>query len=148
MKKHIIAAVLISGLAISTVASANWGRGGAGNGYNCGNCPQGQYLQQIDPAIQEKIDAFVDETASMRREIAVKQAEKMALLRGTNPDAATVAKLTGELFDLRTAMRDKAEAAGVDQYIGPMGGGRGAGKGMGMNGGGRGGYMMQGGQGF
>jgi hypothetical protein len=140
MKKQIIAAVLISGLAITTVASANWGRGG-GNGYNCGNCPQGQYLQQIDPAIQEKIDTFFDETAAMRREIAVKQAEKMALLRGTNPDAATVAKLTGELFDLRTAMRDKAEAAGVDQYIGPMGG-RGPGKGMGYSGGGRG-NMMQ-----
>jgi hypothetical protein len=147
MKKHIIAAVLISGLAMSTVASANWGRGG-GNGYNCGNCPQAQYMQQLDPAVQEKIDAFFDETAGMRKEIAVKQAEKMTLLRGTNPDAATVARLTGELFDLHAAMRDKAEAAGVDQYIGPMGGGRGAGKGMGFNGGGRGGCMMQGGPRF
>lgn len=144
MKKKIIAVVLISGLAVASVASANWGRGG-GRGYNCGVCPQAQYMQQIDPAVQEKLDKFYDETQDLRKQIAVKQAEKMAMLRGDNPDPAAVARLTGELFDLHAAMRDKAEAAGVDEYIGPMGAGRGFGPGMGPYGGGRGGGMMQGG---
>lgn len=135
MKKKIIALVLVSGLAISTVASANWGRGG-GRGFNCGNCIQGQYYQQIDPAIQGKIDQFFTDTQSIRRDMAVKQAEKMALMRSTNPDPAALSKVTGELFDLRATMQEKAVEAGVDQYIGPMGG-RGPG-GMGFNGNDRG----------
>lgn len=147
MKKKIIAAVLISGLAVATVASANWGRGGGG--FYCGNCPQqgGVYYQQVDPAIQEKMDQFYTDTQALRKEMAVKQAEKMALLRSDNPDPAAVSKLTGELFDLRTAMQEKAEAAGVDQYMGPRGG-RGPGGGMGFQGGKRGGWMMYGGPHF
>lgn len=147
MKKQILAVVLISGLAMATAASANWGRGG---GYNAGNCQQAQYNQQLDPAVQQKVDAFYNDTQALRKEMAVKQAEKMALMRNDNPDPAAVAKLTGEMFDLQTAMSDKAVAAGVDQYVGPMGGGcRGMGQGMGCNGGGRGGrMMMQGGPNF
>ncbi|WP_136810470.1 periplasmic heavy metal sensor [Desulfosediminicola flagellatus] len=130
MKKKIIALVLVSGLAISTVASANWGRGGGG--YNCGTCIQGQAYQQVDPAIQTKIDNFFTDTQAIRRDMAVKQAEKMALMRATNPDPAALSQVTGELFDLRATMQAKAKEAGVDKYIGPMGG-RGPG-GMGFNG--------------
>lgn len=140
MKKTIITAVLISGLAITTIASANWGHGG--NGFNAGICPQAQCNQQIDPAMQGKLDTFYAETVGLRKEIAVKQAEQRAMMSGTNPDPAAVAKLTGELFDLRTSMQDKAVAAGVDQYVGPMMGAGGRGMGPGM-GGGRG--MMRGG---
>lgn len=131
MKKKIIALVLVSGLAISTVASANWGRGGGG-GYNCGNCIQGQAYQQVDPAIQTKIDNFFTDTQAIRRDMAVKQAEKMALMRAANPDPAALSQVTGELFDLRATMQAKAKEAGVDQYIGRMNG-RGPG-GMGFNG--------------
>lgn len=146
MKKQILAVVLISGLAMATAASANWGRGG---GYNAGYCPQAQVNQQLDPAVQQKVDAFYTDTQALRKEMAVKQAEKMALMRNDNPDAAAVAKLTGEMFDLQTAMREKAVAAGVDQYTGPMGGGCGGmGQGMGCGGGGRGGRMMRGGPNF
>lgn len=148
MRKTIIAAVLISGLAVATVASANWGRGGGpGGGYGC---QQAMYNQQLDPATQEKIDKFFTDTQGLRKDMAVKQAEKMALLQGSNPDPAAVAKLTGELFDLHTAMQDKAVAAGVDQYLGPMGGGRGCGGGMGAGGcgGGPGRGMMRGGSNF
>jgi Spy/CpxP family protein refolding chaperone len=149
MKKKIIAAVLISGLTIATAASANWGWGGGpgyGGGPGCGANPQGQGMmyQQLDPATQEKIDTFFNENRDLGKQMAVKQAEKMALMRGDNPDPAAVAKVTSELFDLHVTMQDKAKAAGVDQYIGPMGGGRGAG--MGFHGGGRGGGgMMKGG---
>ena len=67
----------------------------------------------------------------------MKRAEKKALMRSENPDPQAVAKVTGELFDLRVTMREKAEEAGVEQYVGPgrmgcMGGGMGGGMGMGM----------------
>lgn len=139
MKKKIAAIVLVSGIALAGVASANWGYGGGGRGYY-GNCPQvqGQAYQQVDPAVQEKMDQFYADTQALRKQLAVKQAEKMALMRSDNPDPAAAAKLAGELFDLRAAMREKAEAAGVDQYLGRPGGG-GQGGGMGFHrGGGRG----------
>lgn len=150
MKKQILAVVLISGLAMATAASANWGRGG---GFNAGYCPQAQNAQQLDPAVQQKLDGFFTDTQALRKEMAVKQAEKMALMRSDNPDPAAVAKVTGEMFDLQATMREKAVAAGVDQYMGPMGGGCGMGQGMGMGmgmgcGGGRGGRMMRGGPNF
>lgn len=145
MKKQIIAVVLISGLALATAASANWGRGGGRGGYN-DYCPmvQGQTVQQLDPAVQEKLDKFYLETQDLRKQMVMKQAERRAMMQGQNPDPAAAAKLSGELFDLRTAMQEKAVAAGVDQYVGPrmMGGGFGGGRGP--NGGGRGGKMMGG----
>ena len=78
--------------------------------------------------------------------MAMKRAEKQALMRSDKPDPQAVAKVTGELFDLRASMHEKAELAGVDQYVGPgrmgrmgsMGRGHGCGKGQGspmMNGG-------------
>ena len=149
MKKKIMAIVLVTGLAAATAASANWGRGG--NGGACGayyqNAPYGMMAQQpvpqLDAATQEKLDKFFTDTTEMRKEIAVKQAEKMALMRGDNPDAAMVAKLTGELFDLRNAMHAKAVEAGVDQYLGPRGGmGMMMGQGGGMKG--KGGMRGQG----
>lgn len=145
MKKQIIAVVLISGLALATAASANWGRGGGRGGY-CGYCPvaQGQMNQQVDPAVQEQLDKFFLETQDLRKQMVVKQAERRALMQSTNPDPAAASKLAGELFDLQSAMRDKAVAAGVDQYMGPGMMGGGFGPGMGPNGGGRGGRMMGG----
>lgn len=130
MKKKIIAAVLVSGLAVSSVAMAGWGRG-AGNPGGC-YCGQQGYYQQLDPAVQEKLDAFYNDTADLRKQLVMKQAERRALLNSTNPDPAAASKLAGEIFDLRTTLQQKAEAAGVDQYMGPgmMGGGRGMGPGM------------------
>ena len=134
MKKKIIAAVLVSGLAVSTVAMAGWGRGG-GNPAGCYCGQQGGYYQQLDPATQEKLDAFYNDTADLRKQMVMKQAEHRALLNSDNPDPAAASKLAGELFDLRTSITEKAEAAGVDQYIGPRGP-RGGGMGRGMMGGG------------
>jgi hypothetical protein len=120
MKKKIIALALITGLTMATVASADWGRG---RGY--GDCPQmqgqmqGQMFQQLDQATKDKIKQFFKDTQPLHKEMAMKRAEKKALMRGDNPDPQAVAKVTGELFDLRTTMQEKAELAGVDQYVGP-----------------------------
>lgn len=150
MKKQIVALALITGLTMATVASADWGRGGRGYGY--GDCPQmqgqmqGQMFQQLDQGTQDKIKQFFKDTLPLHKEIAMKRAEKQALMQSDKPDPQAVAKVTGELFDLRTSMHEKAELAGVDQYVGPgrmghmgrMGRGHGCGKGQGvgmMNGG-------------
>jgi Spy/CpxP family protein refolding chaperone len=128
MKKHIVAIVLIAGLTMATAASAYRGRGG--DGY--GDCPQmqgpmmqGPMMQQLDPETQAKVTKFFKDNQPLHKQIAMKQAEKRALMQNDKPDPQAAAKVAGELFDLRTAMHDKAEAAGVAQYLGPMGGGKG-----------------------
>jgi zinc resistance-associated protein len=117
MKKKIIAAVLVSGLAITTVASANWN---GQRGYCDGSRMQMQAIANLDQATQAKIKQFHTDNQAIIKEMAMKRAEKRALMRGDNPDAKLVAQLTGEMFDLRTTIRLKAEEAGISQYVGPM----------------------------
>lgn len=126
MKKKIIALALISGLTLATVASADWGRGRGYGGYGgYGDCPQmqgqmqGQMFQQLDQATKDKIQQFFKDNQPLHKEMAMKRGEKQALMRSDNPDAQAVAKITGELFDLRTTIQEKAQLAGVDQYVGP-----------------------------
>lgn len=123
MKKLLTIALVISGIGLVGLSQAYaWGqRGGAGyygNGMQYpGPCVQ---YNQVDPAAQEKLDSFFVNTEDIRKEMAVKRAEKQALMRGTNPDPAVLGRVEGELFDLRTAMHQKAEEAGVIEYLGPM----------------------------
>lgn len=161
MKKTIMISALAAAIAIGAAATTHAGWGQRGNGYGYNNMPapgpqmQMQY-NQVDPAIQEKLDTFFTDTQDIRKEIAIKQAERMALVRSDNPDPEAAGKLAGELFDLRTAMHQKAVEAGVSAYLGPMNGERGGrgfaanGPGMkrgGMNQGGRHMNNMQGGPG-
>lgn len=140
MKKQIIALALISGLAFTSVASAgNWGKGNRGYGQN-NACPQMAPVaqQQIDPATMEKIDKFMDDTLAIRKDLTMKRAEVNAMMLGDNPDPKAVALLTGQIFDLRTSIKDKAEAAGVSQFVGPKGNGMFGGNGKGGSRGARG----------
>ncbi len=140
MKKQIVALALIIGLTMTTAASANWGRGGGyGRGYGgCqqlqGQMMQGPRFQQLDQETRDKINQFFTDTQSLHREMAMKRAERQAIMRSANPDPQAAAKVAGEMFDLRTTIRQKAAEAGVDQYIGGgrMGrcGGPGRGRGM------------------
>ncbi len=145
MKKHFLALALVIGLTTATVASAHWGRGGGGYGgygYDCpmamqGPMMQGQTYQQLDPATLDKIKQFYKDTLPLHKQMVMKRAEREALMESQTPDPQAVAKVTGEMFDIRVAIQQKAEAAGVDQYVGPcqMGMGMGKGMGMGMRGG-------------
>jgi Spy/CpxP family protein refolding chaperone len=129
-KKNIAIATLALGFGLVslTQAYAGWGqRGGGYCGYWGGSMNQaGPQMQfnQVDPAVQDKLDAFFADTEDIRREIAVKRAERIALLRSENPDPAAASKVAGELFDLRTTLHKKAEEAGVTAYLGPMNGPR------------------------
>jgi zinc resistance-associated protein len=130
MKKQIVALALISSLTMVAAASADWGKGGGGKG-GCAQM-QGQY-QQLDQATKDKLQQFAKDNQESRKEIAMKRAEMRALMSNDNPDPQLAAKIAGELFDLRNTMRQKAEAAGLEQYIGPghMGDGPGRGQGEG-----------------
>lgn len=140
MKKKIITAILISGLAITTVASANWH---GQRGYR--DCPQMQMqgMQNLDEATQNKMKQFHTDNQALLKEMAMKRAEKRALMQSNTPDSKLAAQLTGELFDLRTTIHLKAEEAGVAQYLGPMNKGcNGMGGGKGQGGGRHHGRMM------
>ncbi|MEJ2057731.1 MAG: hypothetical protein P8X39_07830 [Desulfofustis sp.] len=157
MKKKIMISTLAAVIAIGVAATSYGGWGQRGSGYGGGymnnnmQAPgprmQMQY-NQVDPAIQQKLDTFFADTQDIRKDIAVKQAERLALLSGDNPDPAAAGKIAGEIFDLRTTIHQKAAEAGVTAYLGPMNGqrgGRGAvGGGPGMNRGGmnKGGRFM------
>lgn len=154
MKKKILAIALVAGLAMTSVASANWGRGGRGYGDGMGgywDCPmqgpmmQGPMMQQLDPDTRAKITKFFKDNQALHKQLVMKRAEKQALMESDKPDPQVAAKVAGELFDLQAAMHEKAEAAGVAQYLGHMGG-RGMGRGM-MGPGMMGGGMMGPGQG-
>lgn len=132
MKKQIIAVIMIAGLSLAGTASANCGKGGGDCGRH-GKMQGGMMYQQLDQETQDKIDAFKDDNKALRKEMVMKRAEKQALLKNASPDPAAVAKVTGELFDLHAKMKEKAEAAGVDQYMGRFGKGPGS-KGRGHGG--------------
>jgi Spy/CpxP family protein refolding chaperone len=53
--------------------------------------------------------AFFAETKELRKEIVVKRSELDAMMLQDNPDEKKVAKLTGDLYDLKAEMEEKAE---------------------------------------
>jgi hypothetical protein len=126
MKKKIAVIALLFSVASVGIASA---RGGMGYGRGYDQVP-GYSYQQLDAATQAKLNIFYSENQDLRKQIVIKQAERQALAQANNPNPATVSKTSGELFDLMTTMQDKAKAAGLENYVGGSGRGRGI-----MNGG-------------
>lgn len=122
----VVGLVTVLGFAVMQQASARGWGAGQGGGYNCPN--YGMNYQQLDQATQAKIDAFRAETTELRKQIAMKRAEKLALMANQSPDPQAIASVEGELFDLRTEMQNRAKEAGVPM----MGGMRGMRGGMGM----------------
>ncbi|MEE4165804.1 MAG: hypothetical protein V2I35_07390, partial [Desulfocapsaceae bacterium] len=81
MKKKLVVAAVIAGLGVAGIsqASGGWGNRGA-NYYNCPMIQNGQ-VSRIDPALQEKRNKFFADSLELRKQVAMKQAEKQALLR-------------------------------------------------------------------
>ncbi len=118
MKKVLVITALVAGLGFFGFqqASANWGMGG-GHGMGQG-CPKGlPCYTQLDAASKEKVNKFFNETKDLRKQMVMKHAEELAVLRSDNPDPARAAKLAGEMFDLRATMETKADAAGVSGLL-------------------------------
>lgn len=91
---------------------ANMGKGGkrGGQAMNMTQVP-------VDPVIKEKVDDFIEKNQSLHQSMIVKRAEFGALMKAATPDVSKVVKNSGELYDLRADLREKAEAAGVAQYL-------------------------------
>lgn len=113
MKKALVVTALVVGMGLFGLqqASANRGMGG-------GSMKGGPAYSQLDTASKAKLDKFYHETQDLRKQMVMKLAEERAVLSSTNPDPAMAAKLAGEIFDLRTAVQAKAEAAGVQGMMG------------------------------
>jgi Spy/CpxP family protein refolding chaperone len=111
IRKNLIIAAVVAGLSLAGLQQVSARGWGGGNGGDC-SC-QGAGYQQLDDAAKAKVDAFRADTLELRKKIAMKRAENRALMNSQTPDAAAVAQVTGELFDLKTAMSEKAIAAGV-----------------------------------
>lgn len=141
MKKTVTAAALIAALTFAGIqtASAHSGRYSGNNNYGPGYC--GNYNNNSSGYTEEDqaaLEKFRDDTKAIRKEIVVKRSELNALMRQDNPDETKVAKLTGELYDLRAELDSKAEAAGIDERF-AYNHGPGMMRGYGW---GRGGHMM------
>jgi len=113
MKKLITATAIMSIISLAGIqaASAHGGKYSNNNDY-CGS--YGTYDNTYTEKDAEAIEKFRVETNSTRKQIVVKRSELNALLRNDNPDEKKVAKLTGDLYDLKAELETKAEAAGID----------------------------------
>ncbi|NIA05462.1 MAG: hypothetical protein GWP11_05780 [Proteobacteria bacterium] len=114
-KKIILGVVLVGTIALTGLQAAGAAPAGPGSS---GPGPQhGQLYKQncrsLDPAAIAARNKFLDATTSIRREMAVKRAERRAMMASSIPNARQVGKLSGELFDLREQLRAKARESGL-----------------------------------
>ena len=70
-------------------------------------------FNKMDDATKAKIEKFRADTKDLRKQMAMKRAEEIALIRSETPNVVAVKKTAEELFDMRTALREKAKAAGI-----------------------------------
>jgi Spy/CpxP family protein refolding chaperone len=112
------AAALLSMAGISTVnAEPGWQGGKGFRAGACGNCIQ-QGQQSLSPEAAKARAEFMEETAELRKQLVIKNAEVRALMAQTNPDEKKVAAATGEAYDLRNTLRQKAVERGVEGGLG------------------------------
>ncbi len=131
MKNKLIIVVLIAGLGLIGLQQASaTGRDGGGYGADCSCKGYGAGYPQLDEVTKAKVDTFRADTKALRKQIVMKRAERKALMSSQTPDATAVAKVAGELFDLKAEMSEKANAAGLPALgeRGPMDSDSGKGK--------------------
>ena len=110
MKKVLIAAALVGVVSFAGMQTA---AAEAGYGYRDGSCrdyPRSEYRDEASTKAREK---FMEETVALRKELAVKRGEHRALMQQDNPDTKRAATLSGELFDLRNELQQKALERGI-----------------------------------
>jgi zinc resistance-associated protein len=73
-------------------------------------------IQHRSPENAKALEQFLDQTVSLRKEMAQKRAEFQALMQGNNPDPKEATKLAGELFDLKEILRNKAKENGLQSH--------------------------------
>lgn len=134
MKKKLLAVAAVVGIGIGLAAwqpaeARGMGGGGCGMGMEAGMMGgpmmgQGK-LSEKDMQARQK---FAADNTELRKKMMTKRAELEAVMAGTNPDEKKAAALSGELFDLREQMHQKAKEAGITMGPGSCGMGAGQGK--------------------
>ena len=116
MKKVLIAAALIGVISFAGFSMVDaHGRHGFGPDKGYGVCDDSGYGRGYSSnwsgseQDREKAAAFHEDTKEIRKQIAVKKSERRALMKQDNPDEKRVAQLTGEIFDLKEVMAEKAK---------------------------------------
>ncbi|MFP4159104.1 MAG: hypothetical protein ACLFQ9_04710 [Desulfobacterales bacterium] len=112
-KKALIVLALIA--TVGLIATAAWaGPGGGGQRGGWGGGPG--YCANMGPQSQ----AFMEETADLRDELAGKRGEYQALMARENPDAERASELQREISQIREQIRSKAQNyqaySGNDRY--------------------------------
>jgi hypothetical protein len=97
---------------VQSVAARGWGKGQGE--YGCRNYAQAEQLDEKTVADREKFQAENQKTI---RQLVTRKAELRALYQQENPDVKRVGELSGEVFDLRNVLHQKADEAGLP---GPM----------------------------
>jgi hypothetical protein len=122
MKKYLAAAALIGAIGFTGISMAS-----PQNYYGCGNYEGPRYCDNwgYSESNNEKASTFYEETKELRKEIIVRTSELDALMRQDNPDEKKVAKLAGDIYDLKSTMHEKVDKA----FEGGRGYGRGPGYG-------------------
>ena len=112
MKKSIIALALVvtMGLGFSAVSAFAWYCNGPGGGYGM----RGWSDNSGTPANDADYKKFLDETAQLRKSIAVDRAVLDAILAGPQPDPKKVEELTGRIFDNQQSLAEIARSANID----------------------------------
>lgn len=122
MKRPLTIALIIIGIGLVGLNQVyGWGQRDGTGFYGGGELNTGFRVDysKLDPAVKEKLDIFYVNTEDIRLEMAVKRDEKRVLIRSANPNPEALSRVEGELLELRTAMREKAEEAGVTAYLCP-----------------------------
>lgn len=63
--------------------------------------------------MQAKMEKFLEETRALRRQLVSKRDAHIALMHAAQPNIAQIQQISGELFDLREDLMNKAKAAGL-----------------------------------
>lgn len=112
MKKGIIVltVVLTMGLGLSAVSAFAWNCGGPGGGYGMRGWG-GNPGSSVSDADYKK---FMDETAELRKSMAVDRAVLQALMAGSEPDPVKVAELKGRMWDNREKLAAVAQSLNIN----------------------------------
>jgi zinc resistance-associated protein len=106
MKKVFLGLAILVSLGLVASQTFAWGpyRG-------CGMWgPGGGYYGDVDPNTAEQ--NFLNNTAKLRKNLVGKEAEYDALMTRPNPDPQQAAKLSQEIFEMRSQLRAKARSYG------------------------------------
>lgn len=80
----------------------------------------GHHMQsaQMDPVMITKMTTFKNENVDLRRQLSINKNVKRVIMHSENPSVEKIATLTGEIFDIQSALFEKAKIAGIPYGMG------------------------------